>query len=139
MDYLVKTTNFAAPVDHKGRDKNCLGALTKTLFATVAVTVALLSSGSTAHAANAASSAVAGNPADGYLRDRLLKLGNLRSSPQPVTTGTNLCYSTCSPSQTLSNTCVSADALRDAHDRSNNTPRLSLGKHGFYASLIAQN
>ncbi len=136
MDYLVKTTNFAAPVDHKGSDTICLGALTKTLFATLAVTVALLSSGSTATAANAASSALAGNPADGYLRDRLLKLGN---SQLAMTAGTNLCYSSCSPSQALSNTCVSADALRDAQDRAKTTPRISMGKHGFYASLMAQN
>jgi hypothetical protein len=136
MDYLVKTTNFAAAVEHKGRDMNCLCALTKTLFATLAVTAALLSSGSTATAANAASSALAGNPADGFLRDRLLKLGN---SPLATTTGTNLCSSSCSPSQALSNTCVSADAPRDAQNRVNITARLSMGKHGFYASLMAQN
>jgi hypothetical protein len=136
MDYLVKATNFAAAVGHKGRDLNCLGALTKTLVATLAVTVALLSSGSTATAANAASSELAGTPADGFLRDRLLKLGN---SQHTMTTGTKLCYSSCSPSQALSNTCVSADALRDPQIRVNSTPRLSVGTHGLYASLMAQN
>jgi hypothetical protein len=135
MDYLVKTTNFPAPVAPQGRNKNCLAAIAKSLFATVAVTMGLMSSGSAVSAANPASYAIAGDHGGTDLRDRLLKLGNLRKASQSVAVGKTLCYSACSPVQELSNSCVFAET---AHDISQGGRRLSLGRQVFYASLIAQ-
>lgn len=114
-----------------------LGALTRVLAATAALTLSLGVFSSPAKAA-ASQPYVVGNDRGGFVRDRLIELRNLRASGRRVEIRGNICYSTCTMLLGLPNTCISPNTKFGFHGPSKSGQRLSPAKFDFYSRVIAE-